>query len=118
LNASAGCSRNGRASMRQLFSKAELRTVSSVLAVVLLLSSIPLTSGIVLVSGPSQPELTINICQPLQGFDRLSNPSLARPALNVPLFVLSFLGSLRAKAVAVVSERNVAPDTPPPKRLV
>ena len=38
--------------------------------------------------------------------------------MNVPQFVLSFLGSLTTKAITVVSERNVAPDTPPPKRLV
>jgi hypothetical protein len=104
--------------MRPLFSKAELRTVSSVLALVLLLSSIPLTGGIVLVSSPSQAEFTINICQPIQSFDRVSNTLLARPALNVPRFVLSFLGSLTAEAGTVVSERNVPPDTPPPKRLV
>ena len=104
--------------MTQLFSKAELRILSSVLAVVLLLLSIPLTGGIVLVSGPSQPELTINVCQPIQAFDRVSNTSFARPAVNVPQFVLSFLGSLTAEAITVVSERNVAPDTPPPKRLV
>jgi hypothetical protein len=104
--------------MRQLFSKGELRTLSSVLAVVLLLISVPLSGGIVLVSGPSQPELTINVCQPIQAFDRVSNTSLARPAVNVPQFVLSFLDSLTAEAITVVSERNVAPDTPPPKRLV
>jgi hypothetical protein len=104
--------------MRQLFSKAEPHTLSSVLAVVLLLSSIPLTSGVVLVSGPSQPQFTINICQPIQAFYQVPNTSLARPAVKLPQFVLSFLGSLTVKAVAVVSERNVAPDTPPPKRLV
>lgn len=104
--------------MKQLFSKAELRSFSSLLAVVLLLSSIPLTSGIIVVSGSGQPEFTLNICQPIQASNCVSSTSLARPALNVPQFVLSFLGSLRAKGVSVVSERNVAPDTPPPKRLV
>jgi hypothetical protein len=105
--------------MKQLFSKAKLRSISSVLAVVLLLSSIPLTSGVIIVSSTSQPEITINICQPIQGFDRVSSiTSVARPAMNLPQFSLSCLGSVRVKGFAPVSERNVAPDSPPPKRLV
>jgi hypothetical protein len=103
--------------MRQLLSKAGLRTLRSVLVVVLLLSSTPLTSGIVIVSGSSQPEFTINICQPIHSFDRVSN-TFAGPAVNVPPFVLSFLGSLTATPSARVVERNVAPDTPPPKPFV
>jgi hypothetical protein len=103
--------------MRQPFSQSGLRTISAVLAIILLLSSIPLTAGTVLVSGPSQPEISINICQPIHAFDRVSNISLARPALNPPQFVLSFLSSFRAKAIPVVSERNAAPDTPPPQPL-
>ena len=65
--------------MRQLFSKAEPQTLSSVLAIVLLLSSIPLTGGIVLVSGPTQPEFTINICQPIQAFYQVRTPHLPDP---------------------------------------
>jgi hypothetical protein len=104
--------------MRQLFSIAERRTISSVLAVVLLSSSIQLTSGIILVGGARQPEITINICQPIPGFDRVSNTSLAHPAMNVPRFFLAFLDSLKATVIVEVSERNITPDTPPPKRLV
>lgn len=104
--------------MRRLFSKADLRALGSILVFALLLTTAPLTSGVMIVSGPSQPELTINICQPIQMFDRASNTLLARPAMNVPRFVPSILGSLTAKPGAPVVERNVAPDTPPPKRLV
>jgi hypothetical protein len=104
--------------MRQPLSKAEVGTLSSVLAFVLLLSNLSSISGIVVVPGPTQPEFTINICQPIHALDRVSNSPIARPALNAPEFVLSFLRSHRTTTAPVVSERNVAPDTPPPKPLV
>ena len=101
--------------MRQLFSGADIQALSSLLAVVLLLSSVPLTSGVLIISGPTRPELTINICQPIQMFDRVSNNLLARPAVNPPQFVLLLLGSLAANPTARLAERDTAPDTPPPK---
>jgi hypothetical protein len=104
--------------MRQLFSRTDLQALSSVLAVVLLLSSLPLTNGVVIVSGSSQPEFAINICRPIHALDRVSNTLLARPAVNVPQFALPFLDLLRATPGARVVERNVAPDTPPPKPFV
>ena len=99
----------------QPFSKAEVRTLSSVLALVLLLSSIPLAGGIVVVTGPSRPEITLNMCQPVQAFERVLKTLLARPAVSVPQFVLCFLDSLAATTSTQVLERNEAPETPPPK---
>ena len=104
--------------MRHLFSKTDLRDLSVILAIVMLLASIPSTAGLVVVSGPSHPELTINICQPLQMFDRVSNTLLARPATVLPEFVLRDLGSTAVKKTVRLVDRNVAPDTPPPKRPV
>ncbi len=103
--------------MRQLLSTADLKAFSLIVGVVLLLSSAPLTSGVVLVSGPSQPEFTVNICQPVQAFNCASNILLARPAVNAPQFVLFSLSSLTLKAPARIVERDVPPDTPPPKSL-
>jgi hypothetical protein len=104
--------------MRQLFSKADLRDLSLVLAVVMLLASVPSNPAFVVVSGPSRPELTINICQPVQMFDRVSNILLARPATVLPEFVLRAVGSTAAKQAARLVDFKVAPDTPPPKRPV
>jgi hypothetical protein len=104
--------------MRQLFSKTDLHAFSSVLAFMLLLSTIPLTSGVVLVPGPSHPEFTINICQPIQILNHASNTILARPSVNVPHFVLFFGSSLKATPAVRVVEHNVVPETPPPKPLV
>jgi len=102
--------------MRQLFSKADLRDLSLIMAIVMLLASVPSNPGLVIVSGPSRPELTVNICQPIQMFDRVSNTLLARPATVLPEFILRALGSTAVKETVRVVDCNVAPDTPPPKR--
>ena len=101
--------------MRRLFSKTQLRDCSFPLAVILLLASASSTAGLVIVSGPAQPEWTINICQPLQTFDRVSNTLLARPAPEMPAFVLDDLGLNAASEILRLVDRRVAPDTPPPK---
>ena len=102
--------------MRQLFSKADVRDLSLIVAVVMLLASIPANTGLVVVSGPSRPELTINICQPIQMLDRVSNTLLARPATVLPEFILRHLGSTAVKKAVRLVDVKVAPDTPPPKR--
>ena len=102
--------------MRQLFSKADLRDLSLIVAIVMLLASVPSNPGLVVVSGPSRPELTINICQPIQMPDRVSNTLLARPATVLPEFILRHLGSTAVKKAVRLVDVKVAPDTPPPKR--
>jgi hypothetical protein len=104
--------------MRRLFSKADLRDLSLIVAIVLLLASLPSTAGFVIVSGPSQPELTINICQPIQTFDRVSNTLLALRAAVLPEFVLRDLGSTAVRETVRLADRKDVPDTPPPKRPV
>jgi hypothetical protein len=104
--------------MRGLFSKADLRALSLILAIVLFLGSAPSTAGFVIVSGPSHPELTVNICQPLQMFDQISNILLARPATVLPEFALFDLGSTTVTKSVQSIDFKVAPDTPPPEHLV
>jgi len=105
--------------MRHLFSKFELGVFSSMIATVILLGSLSLTAGIVVVSGPAHPELTVNICQPRQASCRMTITLLARPATAAASgFVLSDLGSIVIKVVDRLSADPSAPDTPPPKQLV
>jgi len=104
--------------MKRLLSKANLQAFSSILAFVLLLSTIPSTSGVVMVPGPSHPEFTINICQPSQILNQPSNTILARPSVDIPQFALFSPGSRKTAPVVGVVERKVAPETPPPKPLV
>ena len=103
--------------MRHWFSKADARDLSFIVAIVLLLASVPATAGFVVVAGPRQPELTANICQPIQTFDRASNVLLGRPATVSPELVLLDLGSTIEEKTVRLIDCIVAPDTPPPKRL-
>jgi hypothetical protein len=104
--------------MARLFSKSDLRDLGFFLALVMLVASVPSTAGLVIVSGPSHSEWTINICQPLQMFDRVSNTLLARPATVLPEFVLRDLGSTAVKKAVRPVDFRLAPDTPPPKRPI
>ncbi len=101
--------------MRHFFSKADLRDLSSAVAIIMLLASFPSTAGFVVISGPSHPELTANICQPLQTIDRASSTLLARPATIQPEFVLLDLGRTVVKMAGRPVDFRFAPDTPPPK---
>jgi len=101
--------------MGQLFSKADLRVLSSIVAVLLLLGSFPFGGGVVVLSGLSQPQFTVNVCQPIQASNCVSNTALARPAVNLPQSVLFSLSSLTVRPTGRILELNVPPDTPPPK---
>lgn len=104
--------------MTQLLSKTHLQAVSSILAVVLLLSTIPLSTCVVIVPGQGSPEFTINLCQPAQLFGQASNNIIARPSANAPQFILFLRGPLKTAPLAPVVDYHVAPETPPPKPLV
>jgi hypothetical protein len=101
--------------MRQLFSKADLRSLSSVLAVVILLGSSPLTVGVAVRPARSHPEITADICRPIQSFDLVSTTLLARPADVKPEPLLRDLGPVATNVAMQLIEFRVAPDTPPPK---
>ena len=104
--------------MSRLFSKADLRAFSSVVVFVLLLGAIPLTNGVVIVSAPGHPEITVNICTSTQMLSYASSSTLARPFVSEPRFVLFFQGSLKATPSVGVVKCNEPPDTPPPRPLV
>ena len=70
--------------MQHLFTKFELRALSSMIAAVILLGSLSLTAGVIIVSGPTHPEITVNICQPLQASCITTMTLLARPAPAAP----------------------------------
>ena len=104
--------------MRRLFSKANLQAFSSVVAFVLLLGTTPLTSGVSTVPASGHPEITVNICTPIQMLSYASSSTLARPSVSVPRFVLFFQSFIKATANVEVVKCNQPPDTPPPKQFV
>jgi hypothetical protein len=101
--------------MQRLFSKSDLQTLALTLALMVLWTSIPLTTGVVILSGHREPELTMNICQPLQTFDLVLNTLIARPATTEPEFILTETGSAVPREPARPIHFRKAPDTPPPK---
>ena len=104
--------------MRQAFSKFELRTLSCMIAAVILLGGLSVGSGVAIVSGPHHPELTVNICQPLQSSFIATSVLLARPApaLGADLALIN-LGSIVVRALKRSSAAPARPDTPPPKLI-
>ncbi len=101
--------------MRRLFSKADRRDLAALMACVLLLATIPLTSGVVIVPGPAHPEFTINICHPIHAFEAVSSNLFAPPAVAARGFVLACAGSVAPRPPARIIEHRTEPETPPPK---
>jgi hypothetical protein len=101
--------------MRRLFSKSDLQTLGLLMALVVLSSTLPLSIGTIIISDHGQPEITENICQPLQMFNLVISTLLARPAPAVPEFVLCDMGSAVLEVTARSLDNREAPDTPPPK---
>jgi len=101
--------------MRRLFSKSDFQSLSFLLVLVVLSTSLPLAAGMVVLPGHNEPELTMNICQPLQTFNLTLNTILATPAPTMPEFVLFDFGSSGDVAPARLVDHRAAPDTPPPK---
>lgn len=105
--------------MRQSFSKLELRALSSIIAGIILLGSLSLCAAVVVVTGPNHPELTIDICQPLQASCVTTSILLARPAPPVESgFILCNMGSIFVRVIARLNAEPAAPDTPPPEQFV
>jgi hypothetical protein len=101
--------------MRRLLSKSDLQSLGLLMALVVLSTTLPLSVGTILVSDHGQPEITENICQPLQTFNLVLNTLLARPAPAVPEFVLCALGLALIRETTRRVDYRETPDTPPPK---
>lgn len=98
----------------QTFRSGNFGLLRPVLALTLLLASMPAVVGVrVLDSGPA---LIPDICHPLQTLDRSSGPSLA-PLLPAPPPAEALADSGKVAGAVVVSPTCLreAPDPPPPK---
>lgn len=89
------------------------------IAALILLGSLSLAAGVVIASGPRHPELTVNICQPLQNSCVTTITLLARPATGVSTrFALYDSGSIVVRTLSRPNGNPSAPDTPPPEPIV
>jgi hypothetical protein len=98
-------------------SKSDTRLLSAILAVAILLGSIPLTAGVTIVTGPTQPTFSVNICQPLQPAVGVSSNLLARSALALPQLDLLEHGTISASVQKSVADLCLEPESPPPEAL-
>jgi len=90
--------------------------MSAVLAAVILLGSVPALSGAYIARGPEHPQITLDVCNPLQGPSPVSKVFLAHPgsgALEEP--VLEFQGTTPESSTRRLIDLAFAPDPPPPK---
>jgi hypothetical protein len=101
--------------MRRLFTKSDLQSLGALMALAVLTTTLPLSVGTVVVSRHGQPQITENICQPLQTFNVVLNTLLARPAPGAPDLVLYETGSAPQSSSARPVDNREAPDTPPPR---
>jgi len=102
----------------RLFSKSDLRALSTILAIALLIAGAPSTAGVALFAGPNHPQLTIDLCHPVQSFDRAANILLARPAPITFEHVVGNLTTVAAEIPARIDDYISGPEPPPPKQLI
>ena len=102
--------------MSLLFAKCRSRGISAVLAAVILLGSVPALSGTYIASGPEHPQITLDVCNPLQRPSPVSKVFLAHPDSGIlPEPVFEFQGTIPESSTLRLIDLTFAPDPPPPK---
>jgi len=99
-------------------SKSDVRIVSVLLAISVLLGSIPLSAGAIITSSPKEATFTLNICEPLQTGLTVSMTQIARPAASPPRLALLEQGKLSINPPRRLNDLSIAPESPPPKTIV
>jgi hypothetical protein len=99
--------------MHTLFSKAELRVLTVILSIGLLIGSIPI--GVIIVPGPTQPTFTLNVCQSPQMASGVTANPIARPAAGPPALLLCDHGKVPLRPPKIVVDLIITPESPPPK---
>jgi hypothetical protein len=103
--------------MRLPPTKYRSRTLAVLLASCLLLGSFPVVTGLCITPGPQAPEISLDVCHPLQAANPIANVVVARPAsgLSVPE-ILARRSSVERPVARLVNFIST-PDPPPPKTL-
>jgi hypothetical protein len=105
--------------MNPLFAKCRSRGLSAFLAVLILLGSVAALSGVCIVRGPDHPQVTLDVCHPLQALNGVSQVFLAHPdPVSFPEPALHFKGTIPDRSKHKLIALVFAPDPPPPKASV
>ena len=94
------------------------RGLSALLALSILLGSFCVATGLCIVPGPDHPQIAVEMCHPPQGFNVVSTPLIAFPALGLQKPVLYAQGALPEGTKSKIVNLNVAPDPRPPRAAI
>jgi hypothetical protein len=89
--------------------------LAAILAVSVLLGSIPLVSGFTIVRSSTQTTFSVDVCQPLQPAATISGNPLARPAPTLPHPGLLAIAITPIAVRKPLADLHIAPDSPPPE---
>ena len=103
--------------MGLLPAKHRLRGLSGVLALCLLLGSFSVVTGLCIASGPEHPEISLDVCHPLQAPNLVTTILIARPASKLSEPLMWPQGSTVERLLAEITEFVLTPDPPPPRSL-
>jgi len=87
------------------------------LASCLLLGSFSVVTGLCIKPGPQAPEISLDVCHPLQAANPVADVVVARPASGLSLPEILPRRAIVEKPVARLINFIPAPDPPPPKAL-
>jgi hypothetical protein len=94
-----------------------LRGLSGVLALSILIGNFSVVTGLCLTPGPDRPQISLDVCHPLQTPNLVANTLLARPAAGLSQPRIRSLGSVLELPSAKFTKNVFSPDPPPPKAL-
>jgi hypothetical protein len=95
-------------------SKSEARIVSAILAISVLLGTIPLSAGIAIAFHAKQPAFMLNICEPSQAALSVAGMTLGPSASPLRLILLEH-GSFSVGPLKRLVDVSIPPELPPPK---
>ena len=103
--------------MRLPPTKYSARALALLLASCLLLGSFSVVTGLCIKPGTKRPEISLDVCHPLQAANPVANIVVARPASGLSLSVIFPRQSIVERPVARLLDLIFSPDPPPPKPL-
>jgi hypothetical protein len=91
------------------------RALAVLLASCLLIGSFWVVTGLCFISGPQRPEISLDVCHPLQAANPVANTVAARPAAGLSLSAIFPRQSIVVRSLPRLIGLIFAPDPPPPK---
>jgi len=82
-----------------------------------LLGSFGVVTGLCIKPGPQRPEVSLDVCHPLQAANPAANGFTARPATGLSLSAIFPRQAIVERPLVRLIDFTFTPDPPPPKPL-